>query len=125
MKCYKCGGLQVYSGGCNGEWECWGDCSRENTEPSGAKNRKEMNMQEDQEDMENRKKLIERKKDQIISMSDQYWELAKDRVGDLEAIRDKLINHKDLSPEEIRDVFMVLNLVIAEARLRQVLTPRS
>ena len=82
-------------------------------------------MQEDQDNMENRKKLIERKKDQIISMSDQYWELAKDRVGDLEAIRDKLINHKDLSPEEIRDVFMVLNLVIAEARLRQVLTPRS
>jgi len=29
MKCSKCGGAKVYSGGCNGEWECWGDCDKE------------------------------------------------------------------------------------------------
>jgi hypothetical protein len=32
MKCSKCGGIKVYSGGCNGEWECWGDCDKEKHE---------------------------------------------------------------------------------------------
>jgi len=36
MKCHKCGGTKYYSGGCNGEWECWGECSQ----PSEPKQKK-------------------------------------------------------------------------------------
>jgi hypothetical protein len=32
VNCRKCGGIKVYSGGCNGEWECWGDCNKEEDE---------------------------------------------------------------------------------------------
>jgi hypothetical protein len=28
MKCHKCGGSKIYSGGCHGEWECWGECAK-------------------------------------------------------------------------------------------------
>jgi hypothetical protein len=65
------------------------------------------------------KKEFDRKRAQLITISDQQWELAKEKVELIEEVRNKFVSGIPLTDVETRTVFFALSLVAGEARLRK------
>jgi hypothetical protein len=65
------------------------------------------------------KKEFERKRAQLVTISDQQWELAKEKVELIEEVRNKFVSGIPLTDVETRTVFFALSLVAGEARLRR------
>lgn len=71
------------------------------------------------EEIEVLKKEFDKKKAQLVTLSDQHWESAKDRIDDICAVRNKIVSGVPLTEEETRTAFFALSLVTGEARLRR------
>ena len=65
------------------------------------------------------KKEFERRRAQLVTLADQSWEMAKDKVGEMSAVRDKINEGVVLNERDLRVAAFALTLVSGEARLRK------
>lgn len=113
QKCVDCMGI-----GLSVTHDCTDSCQED-----GPHRRLRMHLQKYADDLEEEVMALKKKFDtvmaQVVTLADQHWETAKDKVEEITAIRDKIASGVPLSDEETRLVFFALTLVTGEARLRK------
>jgi hypothetical protein len=63
-------------------------------------------------------KKYEMRMAQLVTLSDQFWEMAKDRVDEMTVVRDKIQEGIILNEADLQIASFALSLVSGEARLR-------